>query len=44
MMKTINTLVSDIYKTIEGRGGWDGFNGALLGKAVSLLSNQRFIS
>ena len=44
MMKTINTLVSDIYKTIEGRGGWDGFNGALLGKAVSLLSNQRFSS
>ena len=43
-MKTINTLVSDIYKTIEGRGGWDGFNGALLGKAVSLLSNQRFSS
>ena len=41
-MKKINTLVDDIYKAIEGRGGWDGLDGSLLGQGISLLSNQRF--
>jgi hypothetical protein len=41
-MKKIETLVKDIYKTLQGKGGWDGFNGANLGDDIALVANQRF--
>jgi hypothetical protein len=41
-MKTIDTLVDDIYEVIRGAGGWTGTNGAMLGKSVALTANQRF--
>ena len=41
-MKKIDTLVRDIYKTIEGNGDWDGYNGSNLGGSLALISNQRF--
>ena len=33
-MKTIDTLVRDIYKTLQGRGDWNGFRGNGLGVSI----------
>ena len=41
-MKTIDTLVRDIYKTLQGRGDWNGFRGNGLGVSIGTAANQRF--
>ena len=38
----IDTLIKDVYKTVEGRGGWDELHGSNLGSAITTVSNQRF--
>jgi|TARA_R110002153_G_scaffold79825_3_gene203456 hypothetical protein len=41
-MKSIDTLVADMYEVIKGEGGWSGVVGATLGTNISLAANQRF--
>ncbi len=41
-MKKIESLVKDIYKTIEGKGGWTTMIGDSFGKGLALTANQRF--
>jgi len=43
-MKKIDTLVEDIYKVVQGQGGWTGLTGAAMGEGMSLAANQRFSS
>lgn len=40
--KTINTLVADMHEVIEGKGGWNGTLGAMMGNSIALVANQRF--
>ena len=40
--KTIDTLVQDMHDVIEGRGGWTGNLGSIMGNGISLIANQRF--
>lgn len=40
--KTIDTLVQDMHDVIEGRGGWTGNLGSIMGNGISLVANQRF--
>ena len=42
MTKEIKTLVEDMYNVIEGKGGWDGTLGSIMGKGIALVANQRF--
>ena len=44
MTKKIDTLVEDLYAVIEGKGGWNGWDGSSLGSSIALLGNQRFSS
>mgnify|MGYP003119666918 FL=1 len=41
-MKKIDTLVKDIYKTVEGKGGWTSLIGESFGKGLATTANQRF--
>lgn len=41
-MKTIDTLVEDIYSVLKGGNGWSGNNGSFLGEAIAFSSNRRF--
>ena len=43
-MKKIDTLVRDIYKTVEGKGSWDDVVSNTFGKNVSSVASQRFSS
>ena len=40
--KTIDTLVQDMHDVIEGRGGWTGNLGSIMGNGISTVANQRF--
>lgn len=42
MTKEIKTLVEDMYNVIEGKGGWDGTLGSIMGQGIALVANQRF--
>lgn len=42
-MKTINTLVKDIYSVIEGNGGWNSAASDLLSKEIVQKAEERFI-
>ena len=42
MTKEIRTLVEDMYNVIEGKGGWDGTLGSMMGQGIALVANQRF--
>ena len=41
-MADIKTLVDDIYATLEGRGGWTGTIGSIMGDSIAIMANQRF--
>lgn len=41
-MKTIDTLVEDIYKVVEGKGGWDKTVTEYLSSTISGLAEERF--
>lgn len=41
-MKTIDTLVGDIYEVIKGNGGWNATISQTLGKDISNLAAERF--
>jgi hypothetical protein len=41
-MKTIDTLIPDIYKVIEGHGGWDETVTKFLSDGISEVAAQRF--
>ena len=41
-MKSIDTLVQDMHDVIEGRGGWTGNLGSIMGNGISIVANQRF--
>ena len=43
-MKKIDTLVRDIYKTVEGKGSWDSVVGSAFGNNLSSVASQRFSS
>jgi len=43
-MKKIDTLVRDIYKTVEGKGSWNDVVCNTFGKNVSSVASQRFSS
>ena len=43
-MKKIDTLVRDIYKTVEGKGSWDSVVGSTFGSNLSSVASQRFSS
>ena len=43
-MKKIDTLVRDIYKTVEGKGSWDSVVGSTFGNNLSSVASQRFSS
>ena len=43
-MKKIDTLVRDIYKTVEGKGSWDDVVGSAFGDNLSSVASQRFSS
>lgn len=40
--KTIDTLVQDMHDVIEGRGGWTGNLGSIMGSGIATVANQRF--
>lgn len=40
--KTIDTLVQDMHDVIEGRGGWTGNLGSIMGNGIATVANQRF--
>ena len=40
--KTIDTLVDDMNEVIEGRGGWTGNLGSIMGNGIATVANQRF--
>ncbi len=42
MTKKINTLVEDMHNVIEGKGGWTGTLGAIMGDGIATVANQRF--
>jgi len=41
-MKTIDTLIPDIYEVIEGRGGWDETITQFLSETISSIAGNRF--
>jgi len=41
-MKTIDTLIRDIYGVIEGKGGWDNTITEYLSHSISSLAEERF--
>lgn len=41
-MKTIDTLVPDIYEVIQGRGGWDSTITKYLADTISGIAEERF--
>lgn len=43
-MKTIDQLIPDIYKVIEGNGGWDATVTKFLADGISEVAEQRFTS
>ena len=43
-MKKIDTLVRDIYKTVEGKGSWDDVVSSTFGSNLSSVASQRFSS
>ena len=42
MTKKINTLVEDMHDVIEGKGGWTGTLGSIMGDGIATVANQRF--
>lgn len=38
----INTLVQDMHDVIQGKGGWTGTLGAIMGDGIANVANQRF--
>lgn len=41
-MADINKLVDDIYAVLEGKGGWTGTIGSMMGKSIAMMANSRF--
>lgn len=41
-MKTIHTLIPDIYKVVEGLGGWDDAATKFLSEGIAGLAHERF--
>lgn len=41
-MKTLDTLVSDMYKVVEGHGGWDSYATHSFGEAMGAAAERRF--
>ena len=44
MTKTVDTLVEDMYKVIEGGAGWGEINSEAFGKAMGAAADHRFSS
>lgn len=42
VLKTIDTLVHDIYQVIEGKGGWDATITEYLAQTISTVAEERF--
>ena len=42
MSKSINTLVEDIYRVVEGKGGWDATVTEFLSSSISQVAEARF--
>jgi len=38
----IDTIVEDMYRVVQGKGGWNGMLGSHMGTAISLLANSSF--
>lgn len=43
-MKTIDTLIPDIYKVVEGHGGWDSIATTFLSEGIAGLAEERFFT
>lgn len=43
-MKTIDTLIDDIYEVIEGKGGWDATITEFFSKNIARVAEERFLS
>lgn len=42
MSKTLDTLVDDIYRVVEGRGGWDAVSTQFLSSSIATVAEARF--
>lgn len=42
MSKTIDTLVDDIYRVVEGKGGWDATSTQFLSSSIAAVAEARF--
>jgi CRISPR/Cas system-associated exonuclease Cas4 (RecB family) len=42
LSKTIDTLVEDIYRVVEGKGGWDAATTDFLSSSISRVAEARF--
>ena len=42
MSKTLDTLVDDIYRVVEGRGGWDAASTQFLSSSIAKAAEARF--
>lgn len=43
MIKTIDTLIPDIYETIRGKGGWDKAISEFFSEGLGKIAHERFI-
>lgn len=41
-MKTLDTLVDDIYRVVEGKGGWDYVSTQFLSSSIAAVAEARF--
>jgi hypothetical protein len=42
LSKTLDTLVDDIYRVVEGRGGWDAVSTQFLSSSIATVAEARF--
>jgi hypothetical protein len=42
LSKTLDTLVDDIYRVVEGRGGWDAASTQFLSSSIATVAEARF--
>jgi hypothetical protein len=42
LSKTLDTLVDDIYRVVEGKGGWDATSTAFLSSSIAKVAEARF--
>jgi len=42
LSKTLDTLVDDIYRVVEGKGGWDATSTQFLSSSISTVAETRF--